>query len=120
MSVRLSGFDYVKESNVEALTRSLRNSKVLTAEHSATIKAAYDMAELLDDLDLGRNPDTGAIVLGRLQNSYMELLGRLGLTYVRGQGRPSKQEAEDKAEGKTDATPRPVSMDMFRARAAEA
>lgn len=111
--MRLTKFNFEMESHTAALKRAVRNANHLSAVHSAQIKAAFDLAELLDDLDLGRDPETGKIVLPRLLNTYTEILSGLGLRFERGRGGLTREELDNAA--RSDATPAPVSkLDEYR------
>lgn len=79
--MRLSRFNFEYISNVEALSRAIKNAQHLKSEHAALVKAAFDMAEALDTLHLGRDETTSRFTIGRLQNTYVELLKSLGLNY---------------------------------------
>lgn len=110
--MRLSDFDFELESHVDALKRSVKRSKVLTAEHSALVKLAFEYAAAIDDMDFFAEEHNRVV---KMTARYAEILRDLGIAYERGAGRPSKQEGEGRAE--VDATPRPLSLDYFRAKA---
>ena len=79
--MEMSRFDIPFRSNVECLEHAVRNSKHLTMMHAALLKAAFDEAEALDSLRLGRDPESGGMLLSRMHNTYKDILKMLGLSY---------------------------------------
>ena len=114
--VQLSRFDYGFRTNFEAFEHAVRNAPHLDAKHGALIKAGFEMAQTLDSLQMGRDPRTGRIVIGRLHASYLEVLKNLGLRYGEVVGAQGSEDAPEVA-----AAAAPVaSLDMLRAAAAAA
>lgn len=116
--MRLSEFDIPFRSNVECLEHAVRAAKHLNSTHAALLKAAFDEAEALDSLRLGRDAETGVFQIQRLHGKYVDILKLLGLSYeqVASAGVPKASRSEAEA-----APAAPVmSMADFRAAASEA
>lgn len=91
---------YKETTHVKALERALRNVKHLGPADAPRIKEAFEIAAILDTLDLGKDPDTGRLEILRITRRYDEILNDMALGYKKPIGRPKKETVE-----KGDATP---------------
>lgn len=103
-------------TNTEALVRALRARKDLTAEHSAAIMHAYEIAKCLDDLENGRDVETGKLEILRLGRAYRDILQQLGMTQVTRAAKtpPKEKPAAGKAQAAHENGGGLTALDAFR------
>ena len=94
---------FEQTTHVKALRRALRQVQHLSAVDAPRIKEAFEIARVLDDLIMGKDPETGRLDLLPLTRRYDQVLDSLGIGYQKPIGRPKKD-----AEEAPDATPAPV------------